>query len=336
MAPRAPDGSTPAKASAQSTPLSCATNALRMATPTPPPTLKTLRILHVAGEAEVRYIVDYIFSFTAEGPPLTTGTNIGNPLSDPIPVEVPLPNAPLERVVAQVRFSPILKIEQRDYITAFQDGIREQYPSLEHDRTQLLALGPEGMVPKEASTRWRFIDVSGEWTVSLAPDFVAIETTRYTSRADFFARFAEVIEHVHAHFRPGLVERIGVRYIDRIEDDGLAAIASLVRPELAGVLQTPLRSAAVHALSEHIFEVDRARLLARWGILRANCTVDPAAIEPIEESSWLLDLDMFRVRKQPFDPAAIVAEARGYAERIYCFFRWAVTPAFLARYGGSA
>ena len=264
------------------------------------------------------------------------GTKITNPLTDPIPAEVPLPNAPLERVIAQVRFSSILKIEQREFITAFQDSVRDTYPSLEHDLTQLLALGPDGMIPKETSTRWRFIDVSGQWTVSLAPEFVAIETTHYTSRADFFDRFATVLEQVHAHFKPGLVERIGVRYIDRIEADGLAEIATLVRAELAGVLRTPFRAAAVHALSEHIFEVDSARLLARWGILRAKGTVDPAAIAPIEDPSWLLDLDMFKAAKQPFDPAAIVAEARGYAERIYCFFRWAVTPAFLTRYGGAA
>jgi uncharacterized protein (TIGR04255 family) len=191
------------------------------------------------------------------------------------------------------------------------------------------------MLPKEASTRWRFIDRSGAWTVSLAPNFVAIETTRYTSRADFFARFGEVLDRVAAHFEPSLVERVGVRYIDRIENEALEEIASLVRPEVAGVLQTPLRAAAMHALSEHIFEVEGARLLARWGILRANRTVDPAAIEPIEEPSWLLDLDMFKVGKQAFDRATIIGEARSYAERIYCFFRWAVTPAFLARYGGA-
>ncbi|MBI3183996.1 MAG: TIGR04255 family protein [Myxococcales bacterium] len=256
-------------------------------------------------------------------------------MSDPIPAEIPLPNAPLERVIAQVRFSSILKIEQREFITSFQDGIRTRYPSLEHDRTHLLAVGPDGLVPKEVGTRWRFVDQSGEWTVSLTPDFVALETTRYTSRADFFSRFGAVVEQVHTHFKPGLVERIGVRYIDRIDHDGLAEISNLVRGELSGVLQSPFRAAAVHALSEHIFEIDSARLLARWGILRANRTVDPAAIEPIEQPSWLLDLDMFRVGKQPFVPRAIVAEARGYAERIYCFFRWAVTPAFLTRYGGA-
>lgn len=267
--------------------------------------------------------------------PLPIVTTIENPLTDPVPVEVPLPNAPLERVIAQVRFSPILKIVQRDFITAFQESIRAAYPSLEHDQTQLLTLGPEGMVPKESSIRWRFIDASGEWTVSLAPDFVAIETRRYTSRADFFARFLVVLEQVREHFQPGLTERVGVRYIDRIEADGLDEISTLVRPEVAGVLPTPVRSAAVHALAEHIFEVDGARLLARWGILRARRTVDPAAIEPIDEPSWLLDLDMFKVAKRPFDPAAILAEARGYSERLYCFFRWAVTDAFLVRYGGS-
>lgn len=281
------------------------------------------------------YRLSYIVCYTANGVPLPTTTTIVNPLTDPIPPEVPLPNAPLERVIAQVRFSPILKIAQRDFITPFQDTIRAAYPSIERDQTQHLALGPEGMVPGESSTRWRFIDVSGHWTVSLAPDFVAIETSRYTSRADFFARLSTVLEHVRAHIQPTRAERVGVRYIDRIEADGLEEISTLVRPEVAGVLPTPLRSAAAHALSEHIFELDGARLLARWGILRAGRTIDPAAIAPINEPSWLLDLDLFKASKQAFEPAAIVAEARSYSERLYCFFRWVVTPAFLARYGGT-
>lgn len=267
--------------------------------------------------------------------PLPSPKPIENPLTDAVPAEIPLPNAPLERVIVQVRFSPILKIAQRDFIIPFQEAIRATYPSLEHDQTQLLTLGPEGMVPKESSIRWRFIDMNGEWTVSLAPDFVAMETRRYTSRADFFGRFLGVLETVHEHFQPGLVERIGVRYIDRIEADGLEEISSLVRPEVAGVLPTPVRSAAVHALAEHIFEVDGARLLARWGILRAGRTVDPAAIEPIGEPSWLLDLDMFKISRRSFEPAAIIAEARSYSERLYCFFRWVVTDAFLVRYGGA-
>ncbi len=235
-----------------------------------------------------------------------------------------------------MRFSSILKIEQREFIAGFQESLRAKYPSLQQDQSQMLALGPEGMVPQAMSTRWRFVDVSDEWVVSLTRDFIAIETTRYPSRHEFFARLAEVLEQVHLHFAPNIVERIGVRYIDRIGSEALGEIATLVRPELAGVLQTSFGATALHALSEHIFDVDGARVLVRAGLLHANKTIDPAVIRPIDEKSWLLDLDMFKAAKKPFVPAAIAAEARGYAERLYAVFRWAVTPAFLSRYGGEA
>jgi len=62
--------------------------------------------------------------------------------------------------------------------------------------------------------------------------------------------------------------------------------------------------------------------------------VDPAAIEPLAEVSWILDLDMFRPESRAFAPDDVVADARAYAERIYAFFRWAVTEDFLRLYGG--
>jgi hypothetical protein len=45
-------------------------------------------------------------------------------------------------------------------------------------------------------------------------------------------------------------------------------------------------------------------------------------------------LDMFRAETRTFDPSEVVADARSYAERIYTFFRWAVTDDFLRLYGG--
>ena len=75
-------------------------------------------------------------------------------------------------------------------------------------------------------------------------------------------------------------------------------------------------------------------MLARWGLLPPGGTVDPAAIEPIEEPSWILDLDTSSSEPSPFEPASILSDARAYAERTYCFFRWVVTVEFLRLFGG--
>lgn len=78
----------------------------------------------------------------------------------------------------------------------------------------------------------------------------------------------------------------------------------------------------------------KAQLLARWGQLPPKATVDPAALDVIAEPSWILDLDMFRATSGPFDSKLVVSEVDEYADRIYTFFRWAVTDDFLRLYGG--
>lgn len=259
-----------------------------------------------------------------------------DPLTSAVPAEIPLPDAPLVRVIAQVRFPPVLSIEKRDFVAPFQEAIRAQFPVLRAEQTQGLLVSPQGTSPMSPQVIWRFTNVQGNWRVSLAPDFVAMETTAYESRKDFFERFEAIVQALAEHVSPRVVDRTGVRYIDRITGDAVKDISKLVRPEIVGIIATPAVQHARHTLSESLFTVPEpaAQLLARWGLLPEGGTVDPAAIEPLSEPSWILDLDMFRPGLRTFDPNDVVTDARSYAERIYAFFRWAVTDDFLRLYGG--
>jgi len=248
-----------------------------------------------------------------------------DPLVAPLPAEVPLKDAPLVRVIAQLRFPEILSVEQRDFVAPFQEAIRSKYPVLRQEQTQGILLGPGGVAPA---------DTDGHWRVSLTPDFVALETTSYVSRSDFFGRLKAVAQALDEHLEPAQLDRLGVRYIDRITGDAVDDIAKLVRPEVRGITGTIAATHAAHALCESLFEVGDARVLARWGFLPPGATVDPAAIEPANEKSWLLDLDMFSATPTPFVVDQVVEQAQRYAERIYTIFRWAVTDEFLVRYGG--
>lgn len=259
---------------------------------------------------------------------------IVDPLVAPLPSEVPLKDAPLVRVIAQLRFPEILSVEQREFVAPFQEAIRSTYAVLRQEQTQGFLLSPGAIAPAKPQTAWRFSDTAGHWRVSLTPDFLALETTRYVSREDFFGRLAWLAAALNEHLEPSQLDRLGVRYIDRITGDAVDDLAKLVRPEVRGITGTGAAAHVLHALSESMFELPDARVLARWGVLPAGATVDPAAIEPAMERSWLLDLDMFSKAPMAFDVERVVAEAQRYAERIYTIFRWAVTDAFLVRYGG--
>jgi len=259
-----------------------------------------------------------------------------NPLVEAVPPEVPLSNAPLVRVISQVRFPIIVSIEKREFIGPFQEAIRDIYPVLRVEQTRGIIMGPQAIEPTQSNITWRFGDMEGKWRASLASGFVALETTAYTSRSDFLERFRILLEAVNTHIGPKLADRLGIRYIDRVTGDQVHEIEKLVRKEILGILATPAVDYAQHALSESIFNVpdSKAQMLARWGRLPSDSTPDPGAIEPVSGQTWILDIDMFCVEPRPFDPGKLIDETRIYAERIYAFFRWSVTDAFLRQYGG--
>lgn len=264
-------------------------------------------------------------------------STIDNPLVGPPPREVPLSNAPLIRVIAQVRFPAITSILKREFIAPFQEAIRSSYAVLRPDAIQTVAFGPGVTVGQSGGIVWRFIDIDRTWRLSLAQDFLALETIHYVSRDDLLARFEDVLIAMRDHVNPRVVDRVGVRYIDRVEDENLLdVLPQLVKPQVAGILSTPLGAHARHAIAENVFELPdgTGNLTARWGLVPARATIDPAAIEPIEQPSWLLDLDAYQVRTHAFEVNAVLARAREFTERIYGVFRWAVTEEFLVRYGG--
>lgn len=260
-----------------------------------------------------------------------------NPLSAPTPAEVPLPDAPLVRVIAQVRFPPILALEERTFAASFQDATRTVYPLVRQEQIQNLMLNSSGVTPVQRQSAWRFSDVDDEWRVSVGTGFIAIETTCYKSRDDFIERLRFVLDTFSEHVKPVFMQRLGVRYIDRVTGDALAKIGNLVQPEVLGIMGTRNPEHVQHSFTETLFTLPglKEQLLARWAWLPAGATLDRNAIEPVDEPSWLLDLDLFSNERQEFMSEVITAAVRRYAERIYTMFRWVVTDEFLREYGGT-
>ncbi|RKT45532.1 TIGR04255 family protein [Thiocapsa rosea] len=258
------------------------------------------------------------------------------PLTGPPPAEVVLRDAPLVRVIAQVQFPLVASVEKRDFMAPFQEAVRAEYPVLRPEQNRSIVFGQQGMTDTRENTLWRFHDAGGAWRVTLAPDFLALETSLYTSRDDFLDRLKRVLDALVAYVNPKMIDRLGVRYIDRVTGDNLRDLTQLVRPEISGILSTSLASYAYHAISEAVFVLpdNAGQLTARWGLVPARGTVDPAAVDAIDEPSWLLDIDAFQAETRELDVDATVQLARGFAERIYSVFRWVVTDTFLRRYGG--
>ena len=258
------------------------------------------------------------------------------PFAGNLPNEIPLPRSPLVRVLAQVRFPIVAAVETATFIASFQEAVRSEYPIMRQERTRTV-LFQDGDPDIGHRIVWRFSTLDRRWRLSVAPDFLALETRQYESRSGFMERLAAALEALEHKIKPGAVDRIGLRYIDQLKGEALERLEDFVRPEILGVLPSATGLRPRSALSESRFQVrsDPTELLtAKWGLVPANETFDPGAFEPVDEETWVLDLDMFSPGAQAFNLEQLVEQVEGFAQQTYSFFRWVVTNDFLEYYGG--
>jgi uncharacterized protein (TIGR04255 family) len=123
---------------------------------------------------------------------------------------------PLQGVIAQLRFPPILDFEAAR-VAPFQEAVAGTFPYVSEERQVGLLIGPQGMAPPQQTQVLRFKDSEGQRSVVLARDFVAVEANEesYSTFEDFSANARVMLEAlgslaVHATVRSGL------RYINRL------------------------------------------------------------------------------------------------------------------------
>ncbi len=261
--------------------------------------------------------------------------------------EVPLPQAPLAAVVAQVRFAPILAIGQSrasEAVAAFQEELRSTYPHLTAEDTHQINMTSPSQIDVGHSRIWRLADSANRpsaWRVSLAQDFVSLETRQYHSRRDFLDRLRAVINATATNFSPTDSTRFGLRYIDQLTGTAASKVADLVVPEVLGVHASgnglaQLRSSIVHSmmLAQFLAPNDDT-VLARWGVLPPNTTHAPDVLDPVDERSWVLDMDMSTTRPHVFSDSSLVRTAEAFAESLYWLFRQMVKENFLRYHGAN-
>lgn len=250
--------------------------------------------------------------------------------------EVHLDYAPLAKVLMQVQYSRTPQLAT-DAAEASLSEALARYPV----RRRQVAAGlmpnivvngqplpvPGGLSPGVALL---FSDPKGTWQVTVTETAVALETTEYSTRDDFCARSAEVFAAIAAVVLPPVVDRVGLRYIDRLIGGAVARVSEYVIPELrtlSGYVEPPL--ILHHSLTESQIEVgDDERMLVRSGLLPPGGAIDPS-LPLINEPSWILDMDVFTAAGGfPFEPTELTDRLRHYAETAYAFFRFATTDVF--------
>ncbi len=235
---------------------------------------------------------------------------------------------PLTEVIAQLRFPPILKIDQ-EAPAIFQDRIRSQFPFYEvRVEENILPVEVRRLMPPEivemfmTETRSKvhdFVTEDGNWRLSIAKNFVALATMHYTRWQEFREHLSEPLAVLHQEYAPSFYTRIGLRYRNVIRRSALglngAPWSTLLQPYIAGVLGAPSPGEEFVVNSAHRIEI---QLADAGGLVR----VMHGFLEFEGERCYSIDNDLFFEQRIEVDDAFDKLDyLNGRAGRV---FRWCI------------
>ncbi len=238
-----------------------------------------------------------------------------------------LPTAPLRRVIAQVRFAPVFAIEKRAEVADFQAGLADRYLAQTPEAPQT-TMARGAMTPQppggDPETVWRFRNPERDWTISLSSTSLALEATRYLNFDDFAGELSEIVKALANTFEPKREVRLGLRYVNRIEDKRLQrrGVPLFLNEQLATPVGGDLGSDLLGSLAELRFRERGGTLAIRHGL--------------IEPTRYLLDFDRFSAEEREFVPSSVVRRVKRFHGLIERLFVWSITDRYMKELRRSA
>lgn len=224
-----------------------------------------------------------------------------------------LGNAPLEVAICEVRFTseglgvPVETAERiRD---ALSDALEIDFPSIQPatQGTMQINLNAGGASWSGDETKgWQIASADGQHSATILPSSVIWQVGDYNRWSISMRGPLEMLLNVIAtDLSPSLVQRIGLRYVDRFVDPACKTLgdwAGKIDATLLGPLGNPVFGRMVTGAQQQV----EIALDGRHGaILRHGPIPDQAS----KSVNYLLDLDVFANAASPFKVAEVLDAA---------------------------
>jgi uncharacterized protein (TIGR04255 family) len=197
---------------------------------------------------------------------------------------IPLINPPVYYTVTQVRFNPILKL--KEFLADIQDGLRKLgYPDYRVQSGFVWEIGSRGsqeqtvrQIPNE---NYIFGDAPRKHSFVLTNNSLAFQSTQYGNFVHFAESFLRGLAVVHEFVRLDYIERVGLRYLDRVSPGENEQLEQYLIPEVLGVAGkvTGVQNSLLY--SETHMQKDDVKLISRTTIQEGPITY-PADLGQID------------------------------------------------------
>ena len=238
--------------------------------------------------------------------------------------------SPLEEVVCQLKFPPVLRIEA-ELPAAFQERVRADFPLFETVETalptnlppelaRLVHRGGAGTLPVE---HWFSSDDEDRtWQLKLGRSKLSLSTVDYGQWEKFRQRLVGPLAALIEGYEPAPCNHVCLRYRNvirrsRLSLDPNTPWSELLKPPLCGFL----------AASELQDEVVTARMRAATRLPSSSGWLDVeyglAQEEPDDETAFVIDTHLFN--DGPTEPTHAFDRLEALHRQAGYFFRWCIT-----------
>ena len=252
----------------------------------------------------------------------------------PSPSRVQLTLARVEAASAEVRFVPNGYELTQEVGERIRRGLGESLlPLLERAAINVVSvtITPDG-ADQSVDTQhgWKFSSSDRSTAVSIMPAMVLVQTTRYERFSVSFAPIlARALELFTDETNAELVQRIGLRYVNRLRDADVHSPQDWVpriRAPFAGTL-----SSDWSGLVEQSLQATTLRLDATAGARVQNGVIPEDGSEL--KYSYLVDIDVFREQTMPFNPSVCADHTRQLNRTALALFAQVLSPSYFNSLG---
>ncbi len=238
--------------------------------------------------------------------------------------------SPLDQVICQLRFPPLLKIDA-EVPAAFQEIIRTDFPNFEETSEGKFEqpAGVEGQIPKDIfrqafqslGKNYCFSSEDGNWKVNLSRTFIALTSNSYQRWEEFEEKLAEPLKALIEIYSPLHFSRVGLRYVDIIRRSllGLSDVpwGELLTPALAGLFSsTELRGEVRNFDSRYELQLEDGQSIVRL----ATKLVD---MKENGEAAYVIDSDFSKSgRTEITDTSQLLSD---YHHCASCLIQWCIS-----------
>ncbi|MGH7268957.1 MAG: TIGR04255 family protein [Polyangiaceae bacterium] len=165
-----------------------------------------------------------------------------------------------------------------------------------------------------------FATADHAWKLSLTNDFLALTTKSYSKWHDFSAKMREPRDALLATYAPAFFMRVGLRYRDRIDREGLGLAGIEWRELLRAEALGELADKAIGPQIEHVLRELLVRLTEDAGHVRIVHGLQSEGTK----STYIIDGDFFTEKQTDTKAVSDVLDA--FNRRAGNLFRWYITP----------